>query len=573
MRAVVALALAALLAASAGCASTGVNTQVLVIIEAEPGVRAVTQRLHLDIASGPAGTGLAALTTRDLRDGDPFTATDWPRSVVLVPVDRDPNRVYAIEVTALDDRGRAVASVRAFSGYVTGTTRVLRLWLRDSCIGVVCDPASTCDRGRCVMVDYVDPTTLPLRDDDAGIADAGDGGMDAAIDARIPDVGLPDSPVPDAWLPDAHRCTAAECDDGNPCTDDVCDAASGMCTRTNNTASCDDGMFCNGLDACSGGTCVHAGNPCVGSTTCSERTTSCTGCANDSECPAAMMGAWTTCGGFASECTTMGTQSRTVRAFHCVMGSCTPTDMTQMQACMRATEGVVCGSGTSCTAYTPCAGYPAGCAGGTGTMTRTCTDHVCRSEVCAAEMRPEMAACFGRPADGTTCDDLDPCTSPDRCASGTCTGPLVCTMDAGTDAGTTDAGTTDAGPTDAGTDAGGTVCDDGFLCTLDIPLGDGGCRSMPMDSLCPIVPCNTASCLPGVGGADANGCIYTPGACPESGASLDAGTSTAPCSANPSLCIDAIMCNIDQCLPGDAGADANGCVHFTGACMDGGGTG
>lgn len=57
---------------------------------------------------------------------------------------------------------------------------------------------------------------------------------------------------------------AAACDDGNPCTDDSCEA--GFCAYSPNSASCDDGLFCNGADSCAGGSCsVHTGDPCGGS--------------------------------------------------------------------------------------------------------------------------------------------------------------------------------------------------------------------------------------------------------------------------------------------------------------------
>lgn len=52
-----------------------------------------------------------------------------------------------------------------------------------------------------------------------------------------------------------------DCADGNVCTDDVCHL--GQCFHPNNTASCDDGLYCNGVDTCNSGTCGHAGNPCL----------------------------------------------------------------------------------------------------------------------------------------------------------------------------------------------------------------------------------------------------------------------------------------------------------------------
>src|SRR5512138_770884 len=81
------------------------------------------------------------------------------------------------------------------------------------------------------------------------------------------------------------ECTeAAHCDDGNDCTTDSCDA--GVCAHVNNTGPCDDGVYCNGADACSGGSCsVHAGMPCSGDTVyCVEAQKTCAGCTDASQC-------------------------------------------------------------------------------------------------------------------------------------------------------------------------------------------------------------------------------------------------------------------------------------------------
>ena len=63
------------------------------------------------------------------------------------------------------------------------------------------------------------------------------------------------------------------CDDGNlangdgcsvSCTVEPCYACSGnpsACTPDNG-APCDDGLFCNGTDTCSAGSCIHSGSPC-----------------------------------------------------------------------------------------------------------------------------------------------------------------------------------------------------------------------------------------------------------------------------------------------------------------------
>jgi len=56
----------------------------------------------------------------------------------------------------------------------------------------------------------------------------------------------------------AGTCTggsALVCEDGNLCTDDSCDPVSG-CLFVNNTAPCDDGNACSTDDTCSAGTCT-----------------------------------------------------------------------------------------------------------------------------------------------------------------------------------------------------------------------------------------------------------------------------------------------------------------------------
>lgn len=53
------------------------------------------------------------------------------------------------------------------------------------------------------------------------------------------------------------------CDDGNVCSDSVCDGAGDCVFEDFNSAPCDDLNFCNGADTCVAGECTgHAGNPC-----------------------------------------------------------------------------------------------------------------------------------------------------------------------------------------------------------------------------------------------------------------------------------------------------------------------
>ncbi len=73
------------------------------------------------------------------------------------------------------------------------------------------------------------------------------------------DIAVDDISV--TMVPAASCSTNGDCDDGNVCTDDTC--VSSVCQYTNNTASCDDGLFCNGSDVCQAGACVPITNPGV----------------------------------------------------------------------------------------------------------------------------------------------------------------------------------------------------------------------------------------------------------------------------------------------------------------------
>jgi len=79
--------------------------------------------------------------------------------------------------------------------------------------------------------------------------------------------------------------------DENVCTDDACDGA-GTCAHNPNSVPCDDALFCNGTDTCSGGSCsMHAGNVCSGecARSCDEKNQACdfdppgTGCTDDGQ--------------------------------------------------------------------------------------------------------------------------------------------------------------------------------------------------------------------------------------------------------------------------------------------------
>lgn len=225
----------------------------------------------------------------------------------------------------------------------------------------------------------------------------------------------------------AGQCVPAGCNDGNPCTDDSCGPSG--CTHVNNSAACDDGLFCNGSDTCSGGDCsAHSGNPCAGSAVCDEKLRHCTGCLTQADCGGPVYGSWGSCGGFAGTCSESGTHSRSVTTFACSNGKCIGSTSTESGTCTRNTDGATCGT-TSCGTWSSCNNSDV-CAE-TGTHTRTCTDYLCQSGKCAGAPRTESQGCT-RNTDGNACSAGNLCepygTAGNICSAGICH-PEICPLD------------------------------------------------------------------------------------------------------------------------------------------------
>jgi len=98
------------------------------------------------------------------------------------------------------------------------------------------------------------------------VFDTGDMNLNYLTFERVS--GSPNDPPPD---PPPNQCLMS-CDDGNPCTNDFCDAETG-CHYLNNTLACaDDGNACTS-DVCSAGVCTHPANNAL---TCPDDGNACT---------------------------------------------------------------------------------------------------------------------------------------------------------------------------------------------------------------------------------------------------------------------------------------------------------
>ncbi|MDO8526165.1 MAG: DUF4215 domain-containing protein, partial [Deltaproteobacteria bacterium] len=234
--------------------------------------------------------------------------------------------------------------------------------------------------------------------------------------------------------------TGINCDDGNPCTVDTCDAILG-CAHTPATdgTGCDDGNACNGLAFCSAGACQAVpAQDCNDGIACTTDT-----CNPSSGCIFTPLTAAEIDDN--NPCTTDGCHAIN-GPFH------NPINVNDNDAC--TTDSCDPLSGPQ---YTPIS-----CSDG-----NTCTTDSCD---------PASGCNYPAATNGTTCDDSNPCSQTDTCQSGSCVGtnPLLCS-DGNTC--TVEACNPATGACESGSISAmnGLSCVDGDLCTPMSFCGDGSC--------------------------------------------------------------------------------------------------
>ncbi|GMV39404.1 MAG: hypothetical protein AMXMBFR64_11200 [Myxococcales bacterium] len=270
-------------------------------------------------------------------------------------------------------------------------------------------------------------------------------------------------------------------DDGNPCVLDVCDASTGACGVTAAAgAPCDDGDLCTTGDQCAGVTCLGAptqcaddGNPCTtdacdpatggcgvptaGGTPCDADGDGCT-VADACDSGVCLPGAPADCSDLSDPCNVGVCAADGPEAYSCsaqaVAGPCDDGDpCTSGDACTAGTcvgAAVTCGDdGNPCTtdtcdpatggcgvpvpSGTPCDADGDGCTQGDACVGGQClagppvdcsaSDDDCNVGACAST-GPETWACAQDPVplEGAPCDDGEVCTFPDTCGQGACGG-------------------------------------------------------------------------------------------------------------------------------------------------------
>ncbi len=338
------------------------------------------------------------------------------------------------------------------------------------------------------------------------------------------------------------------CDGGSGCITGQCNG-SGSCVGTFNTNSCNDGLFCNGSDTCSGGSCsLHAGNPC---TTGPECANACNETADN--CIAA---AGATCGDDGNPCTTnacngSGTCAATNNTLPCNDGSyCNGTDTCAAGSCSEHT-GDPCAGGPEC--LNVCDAEVRACRVSVGTP---CTDdgNVCTTNTCDIK-----GTCIATD-NMLPCDDALFCDGADTCAGGFCSQHAGDPCAGGPEC----ANVCDDSADTCYLPAGTTCTDDENNCTTNECDGSGTCAANANTLPCTdgifcngADTCSDGACSQHAGDPCPDNVSCTVNACDE-----DAGT----CNSTPedSLCDDGLFCN------GSETCDlASGCQAGTSPCNDG----
>ena len=319
--------------------------------------------------------------------------------------------------------------------------------------------------------------------------------------------------------------TDDDCDDGDPCTDDVC-VGRGNCQH--NAArvgtSCDDGNPCTVGDSCVSKECIP-GNAAGAGTVCREST---------GACDAAEVCNGTTCpdDAFEPETTECRAANGACDAAEFCTGSsaeCPADSFASDSTVCRASNGI-CDPAEFCTGSSP--ECPANSFAPSSTECRPKAGDCDAAEFCTGSSAPCPSDIFAGPE--TVC----------RPASGTCDAREVCT------------GLSTSCPEDIKA-PNNSLCEDGNLCTLLDTCQAGVCT-----------PGTLKTCLPSDQCHNAGTCEPTTGLCSDpikqNGSSCNDGnacTTTDTCIAGvctgglPPNCDDRDVCTLDACVP------TTGCTH------------
>ena len=303
----------------------------------------------------------------------------------------------------------------------------------------------------------------------------------------------------------------SDCDDGNVCTTDVCNA--GVCQFTNNSLACNDGLFCTATDVCTGGVCVGGGGPCGGAQLCSESLNACVQCLSAADCDDG--------------------------------NPCTNDVCNVLGSCENPTNTLSCDDGLFCTATDVCSGGVC-VGGGNACIGSVCdeTNNQCVECLLAADCDDGNLctdeACIGNNCVYTNntvpCDDGLFCTQTDTCSGGACVG----------------SGTPCANPSLPNCDEGFNAC---VACVIDAHCDDGN-------------PCTTDDCFFGICSNLDNSLPCDDGDFCTSGDTCSAGICVGASSTCTGLLCDAPNLRCVECFV-DADCPSDGVSCTVDRCVDG----
>ena len=388
----------------------------------------------------------------------------------------------------------------------------------DACIGGTCTPgkALTCDDKNVCTNDACDPKLGCVNTANSAPCDA-DGNPCTVGDVCV-----------------AKACTTGKqrnCDDGDECTDDSCDAQTGNCVLANIAGcggNCRTDEHCDDSTTCTTQKCEKKAGAEWGKCFYTNQPGKCTdfnGCTDNDHCDA-------------GKC--VGTEKSCVDGNLCTNDGCDPTS-----GCVFAPNSAACDDFDLCTLGDQCkvaADGKAKCAAGTP---KKCDDgDKCTADSC----NPATGACSakGIPGCGGYCQVVGDCDDKNVCTSATCDkGKCVST-------------------------AVGGSCDDGNLCTLNDKCGAGKCASGSAKNCDDKNPCSVDACDSKTG-ACINTLLKEGVACDDgdkcsSGDKCSTAGGNLVCEGSKKDCNDANVCTDDVCdaVTGNCQPKAN-----TKLCEDG----
>ena len=259
-----------------------------------------------------------------------------------------------------------------------------------SCSNDLCHPATCNASGQCIV-----GTPTNCDDGNPCTADSCDAvmGCQHSILTGNSCTPPPSSCAPSGMCDATGTCVgqgSIVCTTGNPCTTEVCNPATGTCGTPQNVAngtSCDDGNACNGVSTCQNGTCTAGTVP---------------NCNDNNPC----------------------TDDSCVQATPIGQNPCRNVNSAAGTSCTNGTNDTFC-SPLLCDGAGSCnvPGTPPNCSDG-----NVCTDDLCSNGACSNPPKAAGTSC----SDGNACNGVETCNGGGSCVSGSapnCNDGNPCTTD------------------------------------------------------------------------------------------------------------------------------------------------